>query len=290
MSNCIPGVVIPVGPGRAENLVMVLDRLQRQTFEPEAVVIVFDGPDAAARVEGLTLENAQVAIPKHTPGQEQPRNVGVRHLQRFWEKCNAVWFLDTDVIFGATALEQLVRTWEGSDTERVIIGPYDWLPDGVREIEPALRNDPRWAMFNEDRWLDRSYESRGELNVGLACFSGNLMWPIAEFMRIGGFWSEIHHGRCEDGELGLRAVALGVPITCCPTARGYHLAHPVNHAEALRRNERDVPMINARHPWVEGEDVFVVDRDGRRFEQRCDRCGAIVNTLDWWSHRAECAP
>jgi hypothetical protein len=101
------------------------------------------------------------------------------------------------------------------------------------------------------------------LNVGLACFSGNLIWPLLDFKRIGGFWNELHHGRCEDGELGLRAVAQGIPISYASLARGWHLDHPTDVAEKMRRNARDVPMLNERHPWVAGHDVFVVEEDGR---------------------------
>lgn len=309
MNDFRPGVVIPVGEGRKENLAEVLCCLHEQTRKPEAIMLVADGEQAAVKVRGdLTIPMFQVVSPKHKPGREQPRNVGVRHLTRLAPACNAVWFLDTDIIFDEYTLEALARTWEASERERIIIAPYDWLPPGQREIAPELHNDPRWAMFNEPRWTGaedpagwdsarlpsgkwpRSVpsESVGELNVGLGCFSGNLVWPIEEFARIGGFWNEIHHGRCEDGELGLRAVAQGVPITCCPGARGYHLWHPINHELAVQRNERDVPMLNARHPWVQEGGLVVVERDGRRFDQRCDRCETVVNSLDWWAHREQC--
>lgn len=289
MSEFRPGVVIPVGAGRRDNLMMVLQCLHEQTRPPEAIVLVADGPEQAVKIQGLTLPTMVTVIEKHEPGAEQPRNVGVRRLTETWPDCNAVWFLDTDVIFAEDACENLARAWEAADHDRIIMAPYEWLPPGRRQIDPTLHNDPRWAMFNERRTIDPAGESIGELNVGLGCFSGNLVWPIDEFVRIGGFWNEIHHGRCEDGELGLRAVALGVPITTCPGARGYHLWHEINAELAMERNARDVPMLNDRHPWVQGEGLLVVDRDGRRFDQKCDRCGEIVNTLDWWSHRGTCS-
>lgn len=287
MSNFRPGVVIPLGAGRRENVAMTLRSLHEQTRLPEAIVIVADGPEAAIKPHGLSIPTLQVISPKHEPGLEQPRNVGVRMLEKHFDGCNAAWFIDSDIIFAQDALAKLTETWEGGE-ERIIQAPYEWLAPGQREIHPELYNDPRWAMLNEERWRDPAAQSVGELNVGLGCFSGNLVWPIEEFTRIGGFWNEIHHGRCEDGELGLRAVAQGVPITCCPGARGYHLWHPINHELATERNARDVPMLNARHPWVEGEGVCVVERDGRRFEQHCDGCGQLINTLDWWSHRPSC--
>jgi hypothetical protein len=309
------GVVIPVGPGRAENLYDCLQRLQVQSYPIADLVCVFDGYDAfkdfSAFCQDRSIEEWQTAPRdltsvveqkvytragqwlriasqalvqhKHVPGKEQPRNSGVRALD---VACDAVWFVDSDILFEADALEQHMARWQPG---AVCMGPYDWMPPGVREPMPELQNDPRWPMFQEPRWSGPDVTlSVGELNVGLGCFSGNLIWDRREFERVGGFWSEIHHGRCEDGELGLRAVALGVPITCAPRARGWHMFHNVNHQLAVERNSRDVPMLNARHPWVQGDGLFVVDRDGKRFEERCDRCEQLVNTGEIWAHRASC--
>lgn len=278
-----PGVVIPVGAGREENLKMVLDSLADQD-QSLSVVIVYDGTSPI--VDPLSpLDLYHIEIPKHEPGMEQPRNVGVRILERSG-LFNVAWFVDSDVIVAPDALTHLRTRWQAAPEERVIIAPYDWLPPGVRTMDftglAPIKNDPRWPMIEPDGGGTHI----GELNVGLGCFSGNLLWPISEFTRIGGFWNDIHHGRCEDGELGLRAVAHGTPITMERGARGYHLHHPVNHHLAVARNTRDVPMLNARHPWVQGEGMFVVEQDGRRFDQRCGKCGTVVNTLDYWAHAA----
>jgi len=107
-------------------------------------------------------------------------------------------------------------------------------------------------------------------------------------MRIGGFWNELHHGRCEDGELGLRAVAMGVAISFQSKARGWHVAHDTNNSLIQKRNDRDVPMINSRHPWVQGNGLFVVDEDGKRFNVRCPNCKESMNTLLWWEHAEKC--
>lgn len=94
-----------------------------------------------------------------------------------------------------------------------------------------------------------------DLSAGLACFSGNLIWPIEEFKRVGGFWDELHHGRCEDGELGIRAVHMGIPIGFAPDAKAFHLWHERNPSWAMRANSIDVPKLNERHPWMEGRCV-----------------------------------
>lgn len=63
--------------------------------------------------------------------------------------------------------------------------------------------------------------------------------------------------------------------------------HPRNFNWITAANARDVPMLNARHPWVEGEDLFVVEEDGKRFNSRCS-CGWEGNTALIWQHQAEC--
>jgi len=292
MTDFRPGVVIPVGAGRLGNLVAVLKSLAIPGVDaPEHCVLVLDGEHAAVEVmcneelhdffDSLPFPIAEIEIEKHEPGDEQPRNIGVRELADTTD-CTHAWFLDSDVL-APFALGEFRHAHAAVDLDRVLIGPYEWMPAGARTPMADLHNDTRWPLFHEH---GPEYVSRGELNVGLACYSGNLVWPIEEFTRIGGFWNELHHGRCEDGELGLRAVAEDVPISLAARARGFHIDHPVNHEEKLRRNERDVPMLDQRHPWLQGHGVFVVERDGRRFEQRCGDCGEIVNTADWWGHAA----
>lgn len=279
-------VVIPATQGREENLRAVLDSLDRERLGP--VIVVDDGCNLdfnGAEGDHLVI----VRLPKHAPGAEQPRNVGAR-----WAKMLAathVWFVDSDVILAADAAEHITAALEDNG-HRVLVGPYDWLRQGLRPDAGgfwsgaiATRNDPRWAMFDTSG-PEREYHD--DLSAGLACFSGNLVWPIEEFERVGGFWSEIHHGRCEDGELGLRAVSMEVPISFIAKARGFHLWHPVNMNLAIERNTRDVPMLNARHPWVQGTDVFLSDRDGAAFDVRC-KCGDVVPTVGWWEHAAGCA-
>jgi GT2 family glycosyltransferase len=280
------GVVIPVGPGRQENLTAVLRCLAAQSSRPAGIVVVQDGFDADADWQGPIVT---LACAKHEPGREQPRNVGVRALLAQWPDTTHVWFLDSDVQVGPRCLEDLASALETGKQDRIVVGPYDWLGPGERPTPGSeyrgLRNDPRWASF--DRYPPH-VALTDDLAAGLACFSGNLLWPIAEFVRVGGFWSELHHGRCEDGELGLRAVAMGVPISFAAAARGWHLWHEVNTGLVLERNARDVPLINDRHPWLHGTDVFMVDRDGAAFDVRCSKCRAQVATNGWWAHAERC--
>ena len=323
------GVVIPVAGGRLENLTHCLESINELDEQPEAIILVGDGVDGAEAADAALFrternrrcrEAASVLIAKHEPGMEQPRNVGVRALlvvnhrnevmhQR--APMTHVWFLDSDIIVERGAYVALREAGE-IDEERILVAPYDWMPEGAREPMADLYNDPRWPSFRAHPPADTL---RGDLSAGLACFSGNLVWPIRQFTRVGGFWAELHHGRCEDGELGLRAVACGVPISFVAAARGWHQGHPVDRKAIAERNARDVPMLNRRHPWVEGMcrcghkaadhdpngaracmacdcthldkvvELFVVEEDGRRFNCRC-HCGWEGNTAEIWAHQA----
>jgi GT2 family glycosyltransferase len=279
------GVVIPVGPGRTENVRLVLEHLAAMTEQPHYTLLVLDGPDVENPVRpggppGVGVAQTQA---KHEPGMEHPRNVGARLMP---DEVTHLWFLDSDVIVGPDTLAHfsLERAIVGEET--ILVGPYlEHMPPGVFTIQPQMHEDPRWPSFDE---YPSGYVSRGKLNDGLACFGGNLIWPRSEFERIGGFWNDLYCNRCEDGELGLRAVAEEVPIGFAKYARGWHLWHEVNLELTMARNARDVPLLNARHPWVEGAEVFVVERDGKRFDQRCPVCRELINTGDYWNHAAGC--
>lgn len=184
------------------------------------------------------------------------------------------------------------REWDAEWTpaHSIFVGPYDWLPPNVREPMPDLRNDPdgvpppgRWDRFDNN---EPDTPVVNDIFAGLACFSGNLVWPIEEFARVGGFWNDLHHGRCEDGELGVRAVSMGVPITFVREARGWHLWHERNMGWILAANQRDIPMLDERHPYLKDEGLFAVDEDGKRFNYRCPQCGEEMNGVLSWGHRA----
>jgi hypothetical protein len=282
------GMVIPFGAGREENLRASLASVEAMSVLPGVVVIVCDGPGAALygpEWQRYAMTVVIVNTPrKHEPGLDQPRNIGARTVLACSTGFSHVWFLDSDILVARDCLAHYEAAMLADNTRRILVGPYEWLPAGTRLPVGEMHNDPRQPSFNSHGPSD---VTRNDLSAGLACFGGNLVWPLEEFTLLGGFWNELHHGRCEDGELGLRAVACGVPIGFVKEARGWHLDHPVNGEEKMRRNARDVPMLNARHPWVEGEGLFVVEEDGKRFNVRCP-CGWEGNTMEIWAHQETC--
>jgi hypothetical protein len=320
-------VVMPIGPGRVENVTRVLESLAEGAVKPKLVQLVLDGPESmtedlknavipmrsALRIEALVTKE------KHKPGLPQPRNVGARAVMRLDEGFTHAWFLDSDVIVERDCLLALEwANFQDQPNQRILIGRYDWLAQGADGADEGLEmRDPRHEAL-EARSASQTFVS--DLSAGLACFSGNLIWPLDRFAKVGGFWNDIHHGRCEDGELGLRAVQMGIPIGFVGIAQGWHLWHERNVAWAQEANARDVPMLNERHPWVEqrctcghnklvhdrppqGSDkfglckdctecdgftqaVFVVEEDGKRFNARCGVCEWTGNTSELWAHEA----
>jgi hypothetical protein len=278
------GVVIPAGEHRTYNLSLVGKYLSKQTKQPDEIVLVCDGWsnhwDFTEHFDSSITR--LVRMEKYEPNglHEQPRNVGVRWLG---DDIDFAWFLDSDCIPDKGAL-QAIEDAQAQGPPRVLICPYEWLPPDTRKPVHKLYNDPRKNMFQE---YDPSHVAVGDLSFALACFSGNLVWPVADFKRVGGYWNEIHTGRCEDGELGLRAASLGVPMSVCPDARAWHLYHERNEALIERRNARDVPMLNARHPWVEEKGIVVTEKDGARFDIVCPSCKEQINTLEIWEHKCQ---
>jgi GT2 family glycosyltransferase len=291
------GIVITTCAGREENLKRALHHVAQLTWQPLGVVIVYDGcvTEPAPQSFAGATPIWRVAINKHGPGQEQPRNVGVRQIGVAFPECNYVWFLDSDIIVPSDTLANFFDGLCAAPEDRVLIGPYDWNGPGVLGFIPEMKGmsreeaaarhlgmpDYRWEMFmanGPERVFVR------DLGCALGCFSGNLIWPIDMFKRVGGFNIELHHGRCEDGELGLRAMEHGIPMSLVREARGWHIWHPIDTPSVLEKNARDVPLLNAMHPWVENEGLIVVPKDGTRFDFKCPECGEVVNSLDYWPH------
>ena len=192
------GVVCPVGPDR--DILPLIRSLDAQSRKPRYIVLVYDGCDATD-VLGNAVPVRHVLSRKHYPGMEQPRNVGVRHLRAVAPDCTHVLFADSDVVFAPDALEAYESACKPS-SDHVMLGPYEWLAEGVGGLQPATRNDPRWPAFD-------AFDGQvlfNDLGSAVGSFSGNVVWPVPLFQRLGGFDARLFHGRCEDGELGLRAV------------------------------------------------------------------------------------
>lgn len=290
-----PGIVVTAGANRLENLQRTLPLAENEiaSYPDPQIVCVLDGEDAwpmANELYKVAPLTQFVFAQKHEPGREQPRNLGVRALD---ESVKQVWFLDSDLVFDSGVLDAFMRSWTFGGPG-ILIGPYDWGAPGAIQIGGQLEMaDPRNAAFelygDTDRISEGHGSGRGEIiGAALACFGGNLLWPRDWFEEIGGFHPELHHGRCEDGELGLRSAEHGLPMGYVKHARALHVWHPRNMQWILRANEIDVPKLNRMHPWVQNDGLRVVPEDGLRFNFICPHCGDSINTGLYWGHYATC--
>jgi GT2 family glycosyltransferase len=242
--------IIPLGPGRLDNLVLVAEALGAQTRRPNVKVVICDGHEAhlsekerkriAALLGGFSIF---IEAPKFERGYQMTRNIGVKFLHDAGMETDFLWFVDSDILMSPTALEHLMDTALSSPTG-IVAAPYEWLPPGVRVPTPGLRNSPIWQGVAAYGFGPHKHSRR----AALLNLSGNLLYNWNDFWRIGGFHSELKRG--EDGELGLRAACYGIPTTFDLKARGYHLHHPVDAAAVLRATDIDYPKIQAWHPWA----------------------------------------
>jgi len=294
MNTYSPVVIIPCGENRLENLNLVLESLYNQTLKVMYIVIVCDGfmphkvNEVCGEIRGKLLLDGVVSIAtynaKHVGGSGtiQPKNAGA-----IWADDNLpidsfshYWFVDSDIIMDPEANQMYAYATQYDYGEpRIMIGPYEWLPKGKRELSPEIKNDPRWDMFNSN---GHRTTAEGNISYAMANFGGNIVYPAKAFRDLGGFWDELSAGRVEDGEIGLRFCAAGVPMTTVGRARGYHLDHPVNHQWKLDTNTVEVPMLDERHPWVHNHGIYVSDNDGKRFEWVDPETGEHKNTLEMW--------
>jgi hypothetical protein len=157
-----------------------------------------------------------------------------------------------------------------------MVGPYEWL-EGLTGLHPEVRNDPRWPAFD----AHNGETLYGDLGSAVGHWSGNLVWPVALFQRLGGFDARLYHGRCEDGELGLRAVENGVGMMFVSGARGYHQQHPIALDVILERNRRDVPLLAEWHSWVFPR-LRLSDEDGCRLDWVCPH-GRACHLFGIWN-------
>jgi GT2 family glycosyltransferase len=289
-------VIIPTAENRIENLIQNLDHLENQTVKVPLVVIVCDGPFSHKVIDAISpwefyesnIETIKILeAPKHVAGSGtlQPKNYGAAFVDRHYNDITHLWFLDSDIIVEKSALEAYIEAhFIEVGIDRILIGPYEWLPANERKINPDIHNDPRTQMFED---YNIEYTSVGEINFALANFGGNIVYPLEAFKRVGGFWDDLSAGRVEDGEMGLRCASMGIPMAVVPDARGYHLHHSVNHSWKVKTNKKEVPMINQRHPWVQQEGLIVVEKDGKRFDWINPDTGESVNTLEIWNYKRD---
>lgn len=289
------GIVIPYGGGRKDNLIRVLDGIHLQTRDTTFVPVVIVAHGQAADGESSMIFNESNAgrwkmditwafLDKNPPPSMPPRNYGADLLtrDRFDLDIDFIWFLDTDVVPEVQALDEYIHAIElhdgnGMERDYVLAGQYDWRA----QFGGIQQHELREAMFRDHPFTEILYYN---LAAALGNFSGNLVWPAKKFLEVGGFHPELTAGRCDDGELGLRAARDGIGTCFVAGAVAHHWWHPVNSRWVLETNARDVPIIDRLHPWVRRVGLVPRPEDGQRFNWRCPWCGDEMNSNLSWEH------
>lgn len=260
-------VIIPIH-NRRKNLYFNLKALSLQTLPTSQfeVIVADDGSTddpyrAITEYEQILSIKYARLTKKDEWNASRPRNYGAKLAEKNTE---AYIFVDSDVILNKFALacyaEDLQR-----NSNRVVIGPYNWLPPMYMEasdiefnwqkiingdMRPAYVNGPLGTIGQDMRKL--SFEKAkspddtfSEAFDGLACFGGNLMIPRKIFWKVGGYDENVFYG-CEDGDLGLTLWANKVSFSYDFRCIGYHVWHPLSEARG-RNTKKEIDKLNKKH-------------------------------------------
>jgi GT2 family glycosyltransferase len=204
-------VVIPT-VGRPAALARTLAALARQTAaERFEVVVVSDGGGARTHAAATF---APAAFSLRVIEQDRRGAAAARNRGAAAARAEILLFLDDDVVPEPPCVAAHRAAHEELG-ERVVIGPY-WP---VHAPETGLF---RIAVRN---WWEEEFARIGRPGHRFGyrdLLSGNLSMPKSLFRRAGGFDSRFPNCGCEDWELGVRLVALGVPFRFEPAAAAIH--------------------------------------------------------------------
>jgi len=223
-------VVIPVGPGREKNLSLALYGLSLQTYKDFEVIIATNADD----MEWATQCGARVLYVKHQKPNLASinRNAGVKEARG-----KHIVFIDSDVVLCKDALSYYAEDW-ANYSERVIIGPYHWLPpmhvteqDIERWHEFINARLPRMPKYG-DHLITRDFRNCWHNSPDLlfcdypsclSMLSGNMGISKRMFEYIGGFYEELP--RAEDGAFGIACIAAGFQYSYDGRIEAGHLYH-----------------------------------------------------------------
>ncbi len=263
MANIRFSAIIPVGPGRLDNLKLVLASLSFQDYPKSnfEVIIVNDGaePEMWSVVAGFLdkLDIVYIWTPKYEPNKDiPPRNKGAK-VARY----PFYLFLDSDIVLASDVLSLYAEDME-FNPKRIVAGLYHWLrpmkitvedvrdrfADIIEERLPHLPIEiPQTNNICRDMRLSGFLKTEPHVlhysrAAGRAIFSGNVVWPDWIFWDVGGFWSDLHANICADGALGVAAYAAGYPVSFDKRIIGGHLYH----TRDLRRIHEESPKAVAK--------------------------------------------
>lgn len=247
------GIVTPTY-NRAENLIILLDSLSRQTFKDFCVVIADDGSTDNTKeiIEKLSRNDtwkerlAWVDCGSNSNGRRgRARNIGVSNLP---QDCSLIVMLDSDLVLESYSLLQYKDLSEKYPKD-IIFGMVEWLPPTpLSEIKEYLHKSKfselkrlipsGFPTLNKGTFVgpelricapfmrdeDVDYEVRSEWSL----FT-NTAVPRKLFDEVGGFDENMQGYGYEDMELGARFSKIGSRCIYSSKCLALHIWHPKNN-------------------------------------------------------------
>ena len=221
-------VIIPVGPGREDNLRLALFGLSRQHYRSFETVIVTNDEATALEFDGHYVPN------------ESP-NLGAVNRNRGVElaKNDLLVFIDSDVVLHRDCLQYYAEDFANFQN-RAVLGLYHWLPpmivteDDIEDWDEFINAElpPAVAGYRHNIGRDGREKSflathRDLLHCDypgcLQILSGNMGISRKCFEAAGGFDEEISRG--VDGSFGIALCAAGHSWSYDSRIVGGHLYH-----------------------------------------------------------------
>jgi glycosyltransferase involved in cell wall biosynthesis len=248
---------------RATNLKATLEALANQTLGKEEyeVILVDDNSQDETQTlinqfkDKMRFKYIFSNVPKpHTWNASVIRNLGAVAAD---PSTLAYVFVDSDVILPPYSLSNYVEDLN-INSERVIIGPYDFYREGNTEI---AQKDVRSLKFEQ---VNKS-ETFSQATDGLACFGGNIVIPKKIFWSVGGFSPDIHIG-LEDGDMGLKLWKKQVKFSYDARTRGKHQWHKTPE-DRFPSNMKDyINKLNIKHFHTNDPDYGIVEASREAYE------------------------
>lgn len=289
------GAVVPVC-NRRGNLKLLLDSLERQSYNDFHIVVADDGSTDGTRelVEQrarTTLWNGRLRWvgcgPDHGVRTGRARNIGAANVE---PGTRLLVLLDSDLILRPDAMARFA-TAHTRHPQLVLLGLVEWLP-------PLDHDTVHTAVTTDD--IDRLRErvprhqpirvggtfTGPELREGLHCPDAQVVplrpewalplnsgWPLELYWNVGGFDEAMCGYGYQDMEFGARAAQSGVQCLACPELWSLHVWHP-KPVRARLENQRNLDLYLRRHG---GNRIIEADVDWTLWwHYHAERGGAVV--------------
>lgn len=218
-------VIIPTYNG-AHKILTALRALERQTKQPDEVIVVIDGStdntEMILRDASLSLRNFRV-ISQQNQGRAGVRNSGARQATG-----DILVFLDDDM--------KPEPAWLASHMDHHRMNPDTILTSVAIDLyEGGMTDFQQFKLSISRKWaaeLD-DYDQKAIPAAKVFITAANFSVPRSIFLSLNGFNTILNDG--EDYDLAIRATRKGIPIFYRKEAFGWHLEQS-SCAYTIRRN------------------------------------------------------